>query len=169
MLIVWWDHTCHHAHLGLTGTIVFTFFICFFCENIWEQSVWQARGFKLCISIYFLFLYDYGHPIPYMLKYLGMIIILWHLVILAKRQTANITYENFRLISLLPPITRLPKNCASFHRSNWDFCWWLGRWYFTIQNSNRNFLYELILRQYFGLLGCLINYHPYLIWINRQN
>ena len=29
--------------------------------------------------------------IPYMLKYLGMITILWHLVTLAKRRTANIT------------------------------------------------------------------------------
>ena len=61
--------------------------------------------------------------IPYMLKYLGMITILWHLVTLAKRRTANITYVKFRLISLLaqnrsPIITRLPKNCASFHQSN---------------------------------------------------
>ena len=45
-----------------------------------------------------------------MLKYLGMITILWHLVTLAKRRTANITYVKFRLISLLaqnrPPITQ---------------------------------------------------------------
>ena len=79
MLIVWWDHTCHHAHLGLTGILLFSLFLYVLSAKTSESNLSDKQEGSNYV-FQFIFCSFTIMDIPYMLKYLGMITILWHLV-----------------------------------------------------------------------------------------
>ena len=71
MLIVWWDHTCHHAHLGLTGILLFSLFLYVLSAKTSESNLSDKQEGSNYV-FQFIFCSFTIMDIPYMLKYLGI-------------------------------------------------------------------------------------------------